>query len=112
MGKKIRRIANRDMEQLKNYPWPGNIRELRNVIEHALIVSNSETLELQRMLPEETSNGTLMSLEEVERQHIQSVLKATRGRVTGMGGAAERLGLNPSTLYSRMRKLGIHPVHS
>ena len=112
MGKKIRRIANRDMEQLKNYSWPGNIRELRNVIEHALIVSNGETLELQRMILEDTSNGTLVSLEEVERQHIQKVLKSTRGRIKGTGGAAELLGLNPSTLYSRMRKLGIHPIHA
>jgi transcriptional regulator with PAS, ATPase and Fis domain len=112
MGKKIRRIANRDMEQLKNYSWPGNIRELRNIIEHALIVSNGETLELQLMTLEDASNGTPVSLEEVERRHIQRVLKSTRGRVKGTGGAAELLGLNPSTLYSRMRKLGIHPVHA
>ncbi|MBN1142023.1 MAG: sigma 54-interacting transcriptional regulator [Deltaproteobacteria bacterium] len=108
MGKKISRIAGRDMEWLKAYSWPGNIRELRNVIEHAMIVSKGDTLELQQpsnVLPQQTSPVTL---EEMERQHILATLKTTQGRIKGRGGAAERLGIKPSTLYSRMRKLGVN----
>ncbi|NJC88874.1 MAG: PAS domain S-box protein [Desulfuromonas sp.] len=112
MGKKIRRIANRDMEQLKAYSWPGNIRELRNVIEHALIVSKGETLELQRLVADPPQGSMAVTLEEMERRHIQETLRVTRGKVKGAGGAAEQLGINPSTLYSRMLKLGIHPSHA
>ncbi len=107
MGKKIRRIAKRDMDALKAYPWPGNIRELRNIIEHAMIISLGENLELQRSVPEKRQRGKHTSLEEIERRHIQDILAATHGRIKGRGGAAELLELNPSTLYSRMRKLGI-----
>lgn len=107
MGKNIRRITIRDMELLKTYSWPGNIRELRNVIEHALIVSGTETLELQRFADMMSGIAAPTTLEAVERQHIQKTLSVTHGRIKGPGGAAERLGLNPSTLYSRMQKLGI-----
>ena len=108
MGKKIRRIASRDMELLKRCPWPGNIRELRNVIEHALIVSKGETLELHHKLPGAGQEAmATVTLEEVERQHIRAVLHATQGRIKGPDGAAQRLGLKPSTLYSRLRKLGL-----
>lgn len=107
MGKKIRRIPTRDMEALMAYPWPGNVRELRNVIEHALIVSNGDTLQLQRNdLFDQHVDGPL-TLEEVERRHILAVLKSTKGRIKGSSGAADLLGLNPSTLYFRMRKHGI-----
>ena len=107
MGKRIHRIAERDMETLKAYHWPGNIRELRNIIEHAMIVSLGENLELQRSVPGKKLTGKTTSLEEIERRHIQEILAATHGRIKGRGGAAELLELNPSTLYSRMRKLGI-----
>lgn len=107
MGKRISRVAKRDMEALKAYPWPGNIRELRNIIEHAMIISLGENLELQRSIPEKKQTGKPTSLEEIERRHIQEILAATHGRIKGRGGAAELLELNPSTLYSRMRKLGI-----
>ena len=109
MGKKIRRISTRDMEALVAHPWPGNVRELRNVVEHALIVSNGDTLQLQRDGLVHQYDDEQLSLEEVERRHISSVLKSTKGRIKGSGGAAELLGLNPSTLYFRMRKLGITP---
>lgn len=107
MGKQIRRIAQKDMQLLTSYSWPGNIRELRNVIEHSLIISPDEVLVLQRLTPSPDAHDAAASLEDVERRHIQAVLKATHGRIKGPGGAAERLALNPSTLYSRMRKLGI-----
>ena len=107
MGKKMRRIASRDMQALQDYPWPGNIRELRNVIEHSLIVSTSDTLQLPRMNATPSGSGQLKSLEEVEKEYIQFILKTTRGRIKGDQGAAALLRMNPSTLYSRMRKLGI-----
>ncbi len=107
MGKKINRVAKNDMEALQRYAWPGNIRELRNVIERAVIVSTGETLNIR--LPE---NGKfapqkIMTLEEVESRHINEILRATSWRIKGEGGAAQLLGMNPSTLYSRMVKLGI-----
>jgi PAS domain S-box-containing protein len=107
MGKKMRRIASRDMHSLQTYSWPGNIRELRNVVEHSLIVSTGETLHLQRLAPGLPASEKPKSLEEIEREYIQFVLKSTRGRIKGELGAAELLKMNPSTLYSRMRKLGI-----
>ena len=109
MGKKIRRISAHDMEALTAHPWPGNIRELRNVIEHAMITSKSETLELHSTDLRLQSVAESLCLEEVESRHISSVLRLTNGRIKGPGGAAELLGLNPSTLYFRMRKLGISP---
>ncbi len=107
MGKKVRRITSRDMHSLQAYSWPGNIRELRNVIEHSLIVSTGETLHLQRLAPGLSVSEKPKSLEEIEREYIQFILKSTRGRIKGELGAAELLKMNPSTLYSRMRKLGI-----
>ena len=107
MGKKIRRIASRDMETLQAYAWPGNVRELRNVIEHSLIVTAGETLNLQRLTPSHNVIEKGRSLEDMERQYILSVLKSTRNRIKGSQGAAEVLQMKPSTLYSRMRKLGI-----
>jgi formate hydrogenlyase transcriptional activator len=107
MGKQIQKIPKRDMEALQHYRWPGNIRELRNVIEHAVIVSKGDTLHVQ--LPENAREeiSGVMTLEEVECQHIMDVLRSTGWRIKGEGGAAQILGLNPSTLYSRMQKLGI-----
>ena len=107
MGKKMRRIASRDMHSLQAYSWPGNIRELRNVIEHSLIVSTGDTLQVQRLAPGLPASEKPKSLEELEREYIQFILKSTRGRIKGEQGAAELLKMNPSTLYSRMRKLGI-----
>lgn len=111
MGKKIRRIAASDMQALVACSWPGNIRELRNVIEHSMIVSHGETLELHHLPLSCCAPAAPATLEQVEARHIQATLKATHGRIKGPGGAAELLGLNPSTLYSRMRKLGVNPAH-
>lgn len=111
MGRKIRRIASCDMEALKAYSWPGNIRELRNAIEYALIISKGDVLELSHLAPSQPHKSQLLTLRELEYQHIRETLRATHGRVKGKDGAAELLGINPSTLYSRMRKLKINPVH-
>ena len=105
MGKKVDSIPKRVMDLLQNYSWPGNIRELRNVIEQAVIVSNGGQLYLD--MP--TSAGDIPSptLKEAERQHIVSVLSKTDWRIKGPAGAARLLGMNSSTLYSAMRRLGI-----
>ncbi len=110
MGRKINRIASCDLEALMAYSWPGNIRELRNAIEHALIVSKGDALNLSQFAPSLPQKSTLLTLKELEYQHIQETLKITHGRIKGKGGAAELLGLNSSTLYSRMRKLNINPA--
>jgi transcriptional regulator with GAF, ATPase, and Fis domain len=115
LGKPIERIPERAMAALMAYHWPGNIRELANVIERAIILSPGATLVVdEAMGSSELSDLSIPStqhLEEVERAHILAVLDACQGRIKGAGQAAERLGLHPSTLYSRLRKLGIerHP---
>jgi transcriptional regulator of acetoin/glycerol metabolism len=96
------------MEALQSYSWPGNVRELRNVIEHAMIVSSDKTLVVDAPKPASSETPGARNLEDMERSHIMSVLARNGWRVGGKGGAAEVLGLKRSTLYSKMKKLGIH----
>jgi formate hydrogenlyase transcriptional activator len=107
MGKEIESIPRKSIDALQSYPWPGNVRELRNVIERAMIVSNGKTLAVQvpRLTPSEEEDTP--SLQDTERRHIVSVLERTGWRVAGKSGAARILGLNHSTLFSKMKKLGI-----
>jgi transcriptional regulator with GAF, ATPase, and Fis domain len=107
MGKRIERISHRSMEALQTYAWPGNVRELRNVIERSIILTPGADLRLT--MPEMPAGGTpaSLALADADKQHILSVLEMTDWRVRGKGGAAERLGLKPSTLDSKMKKLGI-----
>lgn len=112
MGKRIRQVSGQDMAMLKTYSWPGNVRELRNIIERAMIVSNKEVLELCCLIPSSCPSIAIESLEDAERQHIQKALKIARGKVKGKGGAAQLLDINPSTLTSRMLKLGIRSMPS
>lgn len=107
MGKRVKTIPLRNLERLQRYSWPGNIRELRNVIEHAMILNTSETLQIQVPTDSAAKALLLLPLEEIERQHILAVLKHTEWRIKGEGGAAEILELHPSTLRARMKKLGI-----
>ena len=108
MRRSITRVPDGVMQALQQYDWPGNIRELENVIERALIHSTGDTLNLlddhvgPSAAPE--LDGTLVS---VERSHISDVLNACGGRINGAGNAAERLGMHPNTLRFRMKKLGI-----
>ena len=109
MGKRITSISRRSMEALQRHPWPGNIRELRNLIERAMIQAKGSTLHVQLSSRSSRSTGAEgRTLADVERQHITEVLEQTGWRVRGTGGAAEVLGLKPSTLEARMSKLGIH----
>jgi transcriptional regulator with GAF, ATPase, and Fis domain len=107
LGKAIEKIPKKDMDALESYHWPGNIRELRNVVERGMILSNGTTLVID--LPDHTvaTPSVTMSFEEMERMHIVSVLDSAGWRVRGKLGAAERLCLKPSTLESKMKKLHI-----
>jgi formate hydrogenlyase transcriptional activator len=111
-GKTIDTIPPDTMEALSRHLWPGNIRELENVIERAIILSPGPVLrvphqDLRTRVPPGHHADRLQTLEEVERHHILKTLKETRWTLSGPGGAAARLGLNRSTLYFRMKKLGI-----
>ncbi len=110
-GKKINRIPDSLLKKFQAYQWPGNIRELENIIERAIIISNDEKLEIRDWLQmsdiEITSDKTL-TLRDNERQHILSVLKKTNWRVSGPKGAAKILDINPQTLFTKLKKLNIH----
>lgn len=110
-GKKIDRIPERMMTALQRYSWPGNIRELEHIIERAVILSEGPELEpidwLSPTSGNVTGNGRVLTLEEIERQHIRDVLEQTNWRVSGDKGAAAMLGLKPTTLEARMKKLSI-----
>jgi formate hydrogenlyase transcriptional activator len=123
LGKRFEKIAPEELEALEAYRWPGNIRELRNVIERAMIIAPDGKLRLRNSLrinqamelsPESVERvehkaheARIRRLEEIEREHILRVLEQTYWRVEGKLGAAVVLGLNPGTLRSRMKKLGI-----
>jgi formate hydrogenlyase transcriptional activator len=113
-NKPIETIAPANLAALQRYAWPGNIRELRNVVERAMILAPGPHL----TIPVPTAaSGTAAAahsekLADVQRNHIQHVLEATHWRIRGAGGAADRLGLRPTTLETRMAKLGLRrPQH-
>jgi formate hydrogenlyase transcriptional activator len=110
MGKKIESIPRRTMESLQRYPWPGNVRELRNTVEQALVITSGTQLELE--IPETRGTSLLPTLKGVEQRHLLTVLEQTGWRVKGPGGAAELLGLKPTTLYTMMQRLGIPSRHN
>jgi formate hydrogenlyase transcriptional activator len=111
-GKKIDTISSGTIDALRRHPWPCNIRELENVIERAMILTTGSVLRVShddlssRIAPGRDTNRR-QTLEEVERNHILTILKGSRWILSGPDGAAARLGLNRSTLYFRMKKLGI-----
>jgi formate hydrogenlyase transcriptional activator len=133
IGKHLEGVEGRTLQQLEDYPWPGNIRELENVLERAVILTSGATLDMAPGLlptkppaqtaagdtrPEEASAAALApgkqpegkpqpSLETVERDYILAILEQSNWLITGPRGAARVLGLNPSTLRNRMKKLGI-----
>lgn len=110
MQKHIRVIPKEAMNALASAPWPGNIRELENFVERAVILSQGEELnvplaELEKNSIRGTTSG--LSFQQAERQAILDALKASSGRISGFGGAAERLGLKRTTLQNKMRRLNI-----
>ena len=104
-------ISQQVMDTLQGYEWPGNIRELQNVVERAVILTEGPSLSLEGALERVEAAGEVPtegeSLDDVERAHIRHVLEKCSWKVAGKKGAAARLGLNPSTLRSRLDKLGI-----
>ena len=107
-GKQVDSIPKDSMLALQRYAWPGNVRELRNVIERAVIVATGPRLIIN--VPRSSSSPAprqSVALNDMEREHITAVLERTKWRVRGPGGAAEILGKKPSTLESRMAKLGL-----
>ena len=112
MNKQIETIPAETMQALTNYSWPGNIRELQNLIERAMILSSGSVLrvplqDLKARPAQTVENNKHQTLEEAEKAHILSVLKDTKWVLSGPQGAASRLGMNRSTLRFRMGKLGI-----
>ena len=108
MGKEVENISKKSMDALQSYSWPGNARELRNVIERAMIVNSGRTLAIPLPeIPASEKQEVVGNLQDMDRKLIESVLQRTAWRVGGKGGAAEVLGLKRSTLYSKMKKLGI-----
>src|SRR6185503_5805335 len=103
------RVRDADLAALQRYHWPGNMRELRNVVERSMILTSG--VELRLALPDGEAAGEAVPasrlLRDVEQAHITQVLKSTNGRIRGNAGAAEILGLKPTTLYSLMQRLGI-----
>lgn len=111
MGKRFSKISKHTIKKLQDYSWPGNIRELENIIERAIISSTEPILKIELPPQLNIKNNENCSLEIVEREHILKVLNNTHWKIKGPNGAAEILKLNPSTLRDRMAKLGIKRSH-
>jgi len=108
LAKPFTNVTRDSMRAMKGYGWPGNIRELRNVIERACVLATGPTASV----PMDGRLGAvppteLGTMESVEREHLRRVLASTKGRVSGPRGAASILGINPNTLRSRLTKLGV-----
>ena len=95
------------MRKLENYSWPGNIRELQNTIENAIIISENEILKIEIAGSSISSRKSKMKLKDIERDHIIEVLHTTNWRLGGAGGAAELLGLKRTTLHEKIKKYEI-----
>jgi len=113
-GKRIRGLAKKTLDLLQLYDWPGNIRELQNVVERAVIVCESDTLSIDerwlsgsRPRPPVTIQAPLRTLATQEKDAIEAALMASKGRIAGPFGAALRLGIPSSTLESKIRALNI-----
>jgi PAS domain S-box-containing protein len=111
-GKNIRHIGRQALEQLQAYHWPGNIRELQNIVERAVILSETDTFVvdaswLKTELAESSSERGLSALEDREVEMITATLSETHGRISGPSGAATKLGIPRQTLESKLRRLGI-----
>ena len=109
-NKSLQQISKADMQRLMEYAWPGNVRELNNVIERSVIASSGSTLKLDWFLEEtkSTEQHTPETLEHIERIHIVRIVEECHWKINGENGAAEKLNMNPNTLRSKMKKLGIN----
>ena len=111
LGRNVDIVSPETMEALRRYAWPGNVRELEHVIERAVILSPGRELRISLVELAQAGQAApapaAATLEDIEREHILRVLRETKGKIGGSGGAAERLGMNRTTLNSRMQKLQI-----
>jgi len=107
MGKKIKPISPQAMDLLANASWPGNVRELQNIVERAIILSRGEVLDSADFDLPGLMGAPANVSEAEERQQIENALRASRGRISGVDGAAQALGIAPSTLESRIQRLGV-----
>jgi DNA-binding NtrC family response regulator len=114
MGKKLQKISDQAMDELVNYPWPGNIRELENLIERSIVLSEGDKIEhidlpqiKQMDTPIAPVNSTIKTIREMEKEYIMEVLKKCNGKVSGAGGAAELMDIPANTLVAKIKKLGI-----
>ena len=118
LGKTIEGLSPASYKAMNNYPWPGNIRELEHILERTAISAHTSILDVELPLGnvDFTTQSTesmvnLIGLDELESRHIVSVLRYTKGRIRGEGGAAQILKIKPTTLEARMKKLGIVKTH-
>ena len=107
MNKRIDKIPRAGMDALMRYSWPGNIRELQNVIERAVVLTQKDVLRLPPLPRDPAARTEPVTLQDAEREHILKALQAANSVVGGRNGAAVRLGLPRTTLMARMKKLGI-----
>ena len=111
LGKPIEGVSKEGLDRLQRYSWPGNIRELQNVVERACVLAHGPVITIPASIAEapagEIAAKGIATLEDAERAHIRRALDASRGTIHGSRGAAVLLGINPSTLRSRMEKLGL-----
>ncbi len=109
MGKKAAslKITKSSMQALQSYPWPGNVRELMHVVESALITSEKNKLHFDLPKTADAATRKLKTFEEMEREYVLEVLKAKNWKIEGRDSASSILGLPPSTLRARIRKLGL-----
>jgi len=108
MGRQFDAISRASLLALQKYHWPGNIRELRNVVERAMITSDGSVLNIELpSTPVRRTGSVPLSLKTLEREHVLAVLQETGWRIRGPRGAAVTLGLPPTTLENRMKRLGI-----
>jgi transcriptional regulator with GAF, ATPase, and Fis domain len=111
IGKRIDKVSDDTMKLFMEYAWPGNVRELQNIIEHGLVISKRDSFEIPKAYfgqsLDQKRKSDLIPLEEYEKKYILEILQHTKGAIYGPKGAAVILGLKPSTLQSRMKKLGI-----
>lgn len=110
--KNVNGISASALAQLQGYDWPGNIRELEHLIERNVLLAKTNEIEkfdlpTNNSNPLEKNNGKMLSMEEMEKEHIMNALQICDGKVSGSGGAAELLKMQPQTLFSKMKKLGI-----
>ncbi|MEI6408226.1 MAG: sigma 54-interacting transcriptional regulator [Bacteroidota bacterium] len=118
IGKNIQGLSHKAMQEMMNYNWPGNIRELEHVMERSVIINHSKLIQhldlpdtSKKRIIAEPAEFLIKTWEQQERDYILEILKITKGKVTGTGGAAELLQLPPTTLQSKMLKLGIKRKH-